>query len=103
MAYNATCSDICASYLPIFITLIPVLTFVYAFSSAYTIMCNRRVPVDICVKMSVPAARDHLPRGDTLALNRQCPLVAGTTVLLSFRTTASFDMRMFVLQCKQLF
>ena len=44
-------------------------------------MCNRRVPVDMCVKMSVPATRDHLPRGDTLAPDRQCPLVAGTTVL----------------------
>ena len=43
-------------------------------------MCNRRVPVDICVNISIPATRDHLPRGDTLAPNRQCPLVAGTTV-----------------------
>ena len=47
-------------------------------------MCNRPLPVDMCVKMSVPATRDHLPRGDTLAPNRQCPLVAGTTVLVSF-------------------
>ena len=43
-------------------------------------MCTRRMPVDICVKIAIPATRDHLPRGDTLALNRQCPLVAGTTV-----------------------
>ncbi len=45
-------------------------------------MCTRRMPVDICVKIAIPATRDHLPRGDTLAPNRQCPLVAGTTVLL---------------------
>ena len=32
-------------------------------------MCNRRVPVDMCVKMSIPATRDHLPPGDTLAPN----------------------------------
>ena len=43
-------------------------------------MCTRRMPVDICVKIAIPATRDHLPRGDTLAPNRQCPLVAGTTV-----------------------
>ena len=43
-------------------------------------MCTRRMPVDICVKIAIPAKRDHLPRGDTLAPNRQCPLVAGTTV-----------------------
>ena len=45
-------------------------------------MCTRRMPVDICVKIAISATRDHLPRGDTLAPNRQCPLVAGTTVLL---------------------
>ena len=44
-------------------------------------MCTRRMPVHICVNISIPATRDHLPRGDTLAANRQCPLVAGTTVL----------------------
>ena len=43
-------------------------------------MCTRRMPVDICVKIAIPATGDHLPRGDTLAPNRQCPLVAGTTV-----------------------
>ena len=46
-------------------------------------MCTRRMPVDICVKIAIPATRDHLPRGDTLAPNRQCPLVAGTTVHLN--------------------
>ena len=57
-------------------------------------MCTRRMPVDICDKIAIPATRDHLPRGDTLAPNRQCPLVAGTTVyirtgvatVLGFRT-----------------
>ena len=44
-------------------------------------MCTRRMPVDTCVKIAIPATRDHLPRGDTLAPNRQCPLVAGTTVV----------------------
>ena len=43
-------------------------------------MCTS-VSVDMCVKISVPATRDHLPRGDTLGPNRQCPLVAGTTVV----------------------
>ena len=48
-------------------------------------MCTRRMPIDICVKIAIPATRDHLPRGDTLALNRQCPLGAGTTVLVTSR------------------
>ena len=46
-------------------------------------MCTRRMPVHICVNISIPATRDHLPRGDTLAGNRQCPLVAGTTVMFN--------------------
>ena len=65
--------------LPIFITLTRHMVCV-CISSFVHDMCNRRVPVDMCVKMSIPATRDHLPRGDTLAPNRQCPLVAGTTV-----------------------
>ena len=48
-------------------------------------MCTRRMPVDICVKIAIPATRDHQPRGDTLAPNRQCPLVAGTTVVSTMR------------------
>ena len=48
-------------------------------------MCTRRMPVHICVNISIPATRNHLPRGDTLAANRQCPFVAGTTVPVALR------------------
>ena len=57
-------------------------------------MCTRRMPVDICVKIAIPATRDHLPRGDTLAPNRQCPLVAGTTVH-GFREISSLQINPF--------
>ena len=70
---------ICASYLPIFITLRSVLTFVYAFSSAYMI-CAIDVCSYMCVKISVPATRRHFgsepavsPRG-----RYYCSCIVGT-------------------------
>ena len=53
-------------------------------------MYTRRMPVHICVNISIPATWDHLPRGDTLAANRQCPLVAGTTVRAIFNGILSY-------------
>ena len=58
------------------------------------------MPVDICVKIAIPATRDHLPRGDTLAPNRQCPLVAGTTVLSCLDTCPNHDSFLFFIICR---
>ena len=79
MAYMY-CSNIWASYLPK--CSLPPYPFCVCISSAYTICAIDVCPL-MCVKISIAATRDHLPRGDTFAPNRQCPLVAGTTVYKS--------------------